>query len=101
MAAVRLGVKKLEDSLEEERFAHSSLQAELKREKQELENVKSQLESSQTSQTETSIRLNQASKELAEVKLELDDERARSLSLARDLRGSLSKSLVADKSTIS
>lgn len=101
MGAIRVGVKKLEDTVEEDRAVQLSLNAELRKEKQELEAVKLQLESIQSSKTDTSLQLDQVNKALVEVTQELEDERAKSLSLARDLRSAVSKALASEKSTVS
>jgi chromosome segregation ATPase len=101
MATVRQGVKKLEDVLEEERLQHRSLQAELSREKRELASAKSQLESLNSTHSDSAYQLVQANNALSSMSRELEKERQRSLDLANGARDAMFDALSAEKATIS
>ena len=101
MGAVRLGVKRLEDTLEEERGLHRTLQSELTREKRESGAAKSMLAALQATHSDAELRLAQANQALSLLTSQLDKEKCKSLSLANNVRSTMAESLAVEQSTVS
>lgn len=101
MSAVRLGVRKLEETLEEERGVLRILQEELSRERQEVAAVKEQLSSLASYHSSAELSLSQANETIRDLSQQLHESKAQILALANNVCSAMATSFAEEQSTVS